>query len=111
MTGKERAIKNDAEVDLKLTSGLTARYPTPLRYPGGKQRLGGFFGQLLRRNSLIGSRPKRIGVQPLKGDSRESIIARRSKGWSRIKKEALVKGDWEGRQRLSKSAHPSTGSG
>ena len=37
------------------TSVLIARYPTPLRYPGGKQRLGGFFAELLRRNNLTGS--------------------------------------------------------
>ncbi len=43
-------------------------------------------------------------------------MERRVKGWTRRKKEALIRGDWEelrrpahGRQRAS--AHPSTGSG
>jgi predicted GIY-YIG superfamily endonuclease len=40
---------------------------------------------------------------------------RQLKGWSRAKKEALVRGDWTGLSRLSvtkkPSAHPSTGSG
>src|SRR4051812_45651533 len=30
------------------------RYPTPLRYPGGKQKLGPFFAEVLRRNDLVG---------------------------------------------------------
>jgi DNA adenine methylase len=30
------------------------RYPTPLRYPGGKQRLGSFFAAVLRRNDITG---------------------------------------------------------
>jgi len=35
------------------------------------------------------------------------------KGWSRKKKEAMMRGDWTEVSRLekSKSAHPSTGSG
>src|SRR5207245_5212711 len=41
--------------DALLPSRVIARYPTPLRYPGGKQRLGHFFAQLLRRNNLVGS--------------------------------------------------------
>ena len=35
---------------------MTARYPTPLRYPGGKQRLGSFFAHLVSLNGLVGSR-------------------------------------------------------
>jgi predicted GIY-YIG superfamily endonuclease len=42
-------------------------------------------------------------------------MERRIKGWSRKKKEAIIKGDWEELKRLSKSknedSHPSTGSG
>jgi predicted GIY-YIG superfamily endonuclease len=34
---------------------------------------------------------------------------RQLKGWSRRKKEALIKGDWNGLERLSR-AHGSTGS-
>ena len=41
---------------------------------------------------------------------------RQIKGWSRKKKEALIRGDWEEPRRLARgrqraSAHPSTGSG
>jgi predicted GIY-YIG superfamily endonuclease len=41
---------------------------------------------------------------------------RRIKGWSRKKKEALIKGDWDELRRLAlgrqrSGAHPSTGSG
>jgi putative endonuclease len=40
---------------------------------------------------------------------------RQIKGWSRKKKEALIRGDWEEISRLAKnrnlSVHPSTGSG
>jgi predicted GIY-YIG superfamily endonuclease len=36
---------------------------------------------------------------------------RQIKGWSRAKKEALARGDWEELKRLAKTAHPSTGSG
>jgi DNA adenine methylase len=32
---------------------LIGRYPTPLRYPGGKHRLGGFFAEVLTRNDLL----------------------------------------------------------
>jgi len=32
------------------------RYPTPLRYPGGKQRLGVFFESVLDQNDLVGAR-------------------------------------------------------
>lgn len=39
------------QVDSRYDVG--ARYPTPLRYPGGKQRLGPFFARLLQRNDLI----------------------------------------------------------
>ena len=46
-------------------------------------------------------------------DSRDEAFRRERqiKGWSRAKKEALMKGDWEALQRLAKTAHPSTGSG
>jgi len=37
-------------------SGVAARYPTPLRYPGGKGRLGGFFAKVLIENNLLGTR-------------------------------------------------------
>ena len=41
------------------------------------------------------------------------ISERQIKGWSRKKKEALIRGDWEEISRLaqSRSNHPSTGSG
>ena len=47
----------------------------------------------------------------------EAFAAERQiKGWSRQKKEALIKGDWEEGRRLARgrqrgAAHPSTGSG
>ena len=43
--------------------------------------------------------------------SREDAFLRERqlKGWSRRKKQALIKGDWEGLERLSR-AHGSTGS-
>ena len=47
----------------------------------------------------------------------EAFAAERQvKGWSRMKKAALINGDWEALRRLSRgreraSAHPSTGSG
>ena len=46
-------------------------------------------------------------------DSRDEAFRRERqiKGWSRAKKEALMKGDWEALQRLARTAHPSTGSG
>jgi DNA adenine methylase len=37
-------------------AGVAARYPTPLRYPGGKGRLGAFFADVLVQNGLIGTR-------------------------------------------------------
>ena len=36
---------------------------------------------------------------------------RQIKGWSRAKKEALIRSDWAEHSRLAKGAHPSTGSG
>ena len=36
---------------------------------------------------------------------------RQIKGWSRAKKEALAREDWEELRRLAKTAHPSTSSG
>lgn len=36
---------------------------------------------------------------------------RQVKGWSRAKKEALIRGDWEEIRRLAQNVHPSTGSG
>ena len=53
-SGRDQGVGN-SESDLTISSASTARYPTPLRYPGGKQRLGRFFAQLLRRNRLTGS--------------------------------------------------------
>jgi predicted GIY-YIG superfamily endonuclease len=46
-------------------------------------------------------------------DSRDDAFRRERqiKGWSRSKKEALMRQDWRELQRLSKTAHPSTGSG
>ncbi len=46
----------------------------------------------------------------------EAFVAEQQiKGWSRVKKEALIRGNWEGLRRLargrSRGAHPSTGSG
>lgn len=40
-------------------------------------------------------------------------VERQIKGWSRRKKEAMMRGDWEEVSRLAKSkpAHPSTSSG
>ena len=44
-------------------------------------------------------------------DTRDEAFLRERqiKGWSRAKKAALVRGDWTEVQRLSKSAHTSTG--
>src|SRR5204862_547011 len=39
-----------------IRASVRVRYPTPLRYPGGKARLGAFFAQTLIENGLIGSR-------------------------------------------------------
>jgi predicted GIY-YIG superfamily endonuclease len=46
-------------------------------------------------------------------DSRDEAFRRERqvKGWSRAKKEALIRQDWTELQRLAKGAHPSTGSG
>ena len=46
-------------------------------------------------------------------DSRDDAFLRERqiKGWSRAKKNALIRGEWELLQRLSKRAHPSTSSG
>jgi predicted GIY-YIG superfamily endonuclease len=46
-------------------------------------------------------------------DSRDEAFQRERqiKGWSRAKKDALARCDWDTLQQLSKSAHPSTGSG
>jgi predicted GIY-YIG superfamily endonuclease len=46
-------------------------------------------------------------------DSRDDAFLRERqiKGWSRAKKDALIRGEWELLQRLSKRAHPSTSSG
>jgi putative endonuclease len=38
-------------------------------------------------------------------------MERRVKGWSRAKKEALMRGDWSEISRLAKAKHPSTSSG
>lgn len=42
-------LKNKEESSFPL-----CRYPTPLRYPGGKQRLAGYFQRLIRLNDLQG---------------------------------------------------------
>ena len=46
-------------------------------------------------------------------DSRDDAFLRERqiKGWSRAKKDALIRGEWELLQRLSERAHPSTSSG
>jgi predicted GIY-YIG superfamily endonuclease len=46
-------------------------------------------------------------------DSRDEAFQRERqiKGWSRAKKAALARQDWDAVRRLAKSAHPSTGSG
>src|SRR5262245_49376050 len=46
-------------------------------------------------------------------DSRDEAFRRERqvKGWSRRKKQALIRQDWIELQRLAKRAHPSTGSG
>jgi predicted GIY-YIG superfamily endonuclease len=46
-------------------------------------------------------------------ESREEAFQRERqiKGWSRAKKAALARRDWEELQRLARTAHPSTGSG
>jgi len=45
--------------------------------------------------------------------TREEALAseRRIKGWSRQKKEAMMRGDWAEVARLAKGGRPSTGSG
>ncbi|MDP2794802.1 MAG: GIY-YIG nuclease family protein [Sulfurisoma sp.] len=45
--------------------------------------------------------------------TREEALAseRQIKGWSRKKKEAMIRGDWDEVSRLARSSHPSTGSG
>jgi predicted GIY-YIG superfamily endonuclease len=45
--------------------------------------------------------------------TREEALAseRRIKGWSRQKKEAMMRGDWKEVARLAKGGRPSTGSG
>ena len=57
-----------------------------------------------------GRRPVRLVFQQ-EFPSREDAFSceRQIKGWSRRKKEALTKGDWDGLKRLSR-AHGSTGS-
>jgi len=42
----------------------------------------------------------------------EALVSeRRIKGWSRQKKEAMMRGDWKEVARLAKGGRPSTGSG
>jgi DNA adenine methylase len=53
---------------------LTLRYPTPLRYPGGKQRLGAFLSRLLTLNNLIGSRY----LEPFAGGAGAALYLLRS---------------------------------
>jgi predicted GIY-YIG superfamily endonuclease len=64
-----------------------------------------------------GRRPVRM-VYAREFATREEAFAaeRQVKGWTRGKKEALIRGDWEELRRLARgrqraSAHPSTGSG
>jgi predicted GIY-YIG superfamily endonuclease len=46
-------------------------------------------------------------------DSRDDAFRRERqiKGWSRVKKVALAREDWQTLQRLARTAHPSTSSG
>jgi len=46
-------------------------------------------------------------------DTREDAFKRERhiKGWSRQKKQALARGDWQALRTLAKTAHPSTSSG
>ena len=55
-------------------------------------------------------RPVRLVFQDEFPSREEALLAERQlKGWSRRKKKALVKGDWDDLRRLSR-AHGSTGS-
>jgi predicted GIY-YIG superfamily endonuclease len=62
-------------------------------------------------------RPVRLAYAPKFPTRDEAFAAERQvKGWSRKKKEALIRGDWNELRRLARggqraSAHPSTGSG
>jgi putative endonuclease len=49
--------------------------------------------------------------QPFASREEALISERRIKGWSRKKKEAMIRGDWGEVSRLAKSADPSTSSG
>ena len=54
--GKNTASESARRATTTKTSAIVApeRYPTPLRYPGGKQRLGPFFASVLHMNGLVG---------------------------------------------------------
>lgn len=56
--GKKTRDRSAAPARTTKTSTIVAprRYPTPLRYPGGKQRLGIFFASVLHKNDLVGGR-------------------------------------------------------
>ena len=65
----------------------------------------------------FGRRPVRLVFTAAFGTPDEAISAeKRLKGWSRAKKEALVRGDWDAIRAFARSrsvalAHPSTSSG
>jgi putative endonuclease len=65
----------------------------------------------------FGRRPVRLVFSAAFATPGEAIFAeKRLKGWSRAKKEALVRGDWDAIRDLARSrsaalAHPSTSSG
>ncbi len=57
-----------------------------------------------------------VSAQDFRTRDEAFVVERQVKGWSRKKKAALIKGDWEELRRLSRgrqraSAPPSTGSG
>ena len=62
------------------------------------------------RGYTYSRRPVRLVFQQELGSRDEAFVAERQvKGWSRRKKEALIRGDWSSLRRLSQP-HGSTGS-
>ncbi|HEX3463599.1 MAG TPA: GIY-YIG nuclease family protein [Candidatus Elarobacter sp.] len=65
----------------------------------------------------FGRRPVQLVFSATFGTPDEAIfVEKRVKGWSRAKKEALIRGDWDAvrelaRARCAAAAHPSTSSG
>jgi putative endonuclease len=52
-----------------------------------------------------------VYIQEFPSEHQAFLRERQVKGWSRAKKEALIRGDFEALVELSKARHPSTGSG